>query len=254
MNLIELNNVSKSFRAYHDKCHTLIERVLFFSRHRYEFNHVLKNINLRIDAGKTVGIIGPNGSGKSTLLKVLNKIIYPDQGEVIIRGKLSGLLELGVGFHPDFSGRENIYYNASIYGLTRKQIDQRLQQIIDFSELGDSIDHYIRTYSWGMYMRLGFAIATNVNAEILLIDEVLAVGDVNFQKKCYEKIDSLRDSGITIILVTHETDVVKKICDRAIWIDHGVIQADGSPQQVVDSYLAHMNNIRIAASACCINL
>jgi ABC-2 type transport system ATP-binding protein len=132
MHLIELNNVSKSFRAYNDKCHTLKERILFFSRHRYELNHVLKQINLKIDAGKTVGIIGQNGSGKSTLLKVINKIIYPDQGEVIVRGKLSGLLELGVGFYSDFSGRENIYYNASIYGLTRKQIDQRLQRIIIF--------------------------------------------------------------------------------------------------------------------------
>jgi ABC-2 type transport system ATP-binding protein len=249
MHLIELNNVSKSFRAYNDKCHTLKERILFFSRHRYELNHVLKQINLKIDAGKTVGIIGQNGSGKSTLLKVINKIIYPDQGEVIVRGKLSGLLELGVGFYSDFSGRENIYYNASIYGLTRKQIDQRLQRIIDFSELGEFIDHYIRTYSLGMYMRLGFSIATNVNAEILLVDEVLAVGDVNFQKKCYEKIDSLRGSGITIILVTHDTDIVERICNRAIWLDHGVIKADGLPRQVVDQYLTHMNKIRNAVNA-----
>ena len=167
------------------------KKILFWNRNRKERREVLKDINIKIKKGESVALIGVNGSGKSTLLKLMTKIIYPNKGKVITRGKLTSLLELGAGFHPDFSGRENIYFNASIFGLTKKQIDQRIDDIIEFSELKNYIDNPVRTYSSGMYMRLAFAVAINVDAEILLIDEVLAVGDQHFQDKCMEKMKGI---------------------------------------------------------------
>ena len=179
---IEIKNVSKTFKLYTDKANTLKEKILFLSRGKKEYREVLKNINLKIKKGETVALIGSNGSGKSTLLKLMTKIYYPNKGTVKTYGKLTSLLELGAGFHPDFSGRENIYFNASIFGLSKQEIDSRLEQIIKFSELEEFIDNPVRTYSSGMYMRLAFSIAINVNADILLIDEILAVGDQHFQK------------------------------------------------------------------------
>lgn len=180
---IEIKNVYKTFDVYLDKANTIKERLLFlFSRSRKEKREVLKDINLEIKKGETVALIGTNGSGKSTLLKLMTKIIYPNKGNIETYGKLTSLLELGAGFHPDFSGRENIYFNASIFGLTRKEIDKRLEQIIEFSELEEFIDNPVRTYSSGMFMRLAFAVAINVDADILLIDEILSVGDEHFQK------------------------------------------------------------------------
>jgi ABC-type polysaccharide/polyol phosphate transport system ATPase subunit len=185
---IIVENVYKSFNIYMDKANSLKEKLLFWNRNKKEKREVLKNINLTIKNGEAVALIGVNGSGKSTLLKLMTKIIYPNKGKITTNGKLTSLLELGAGFHPDFSGRENIYFNASIFGLTRKQIDERIDQIIEFSELGNYIDNPVRTYSSGMYMRLAFAVAINVDADILLVDEVLAVGDQHFQDKCIDKI------------------------------------------------------------------
>lgn len=190
-----------------------------------------------IKKGETVALIGTNGSGKSTLLKLMTKIIFPNEGTIETNGKLTSLLELGAGFHQDFTGRENIYFNASIFGLTRKEIDARIQDIIDFSELGEFIDHPVRTYSSGMYMRLAFSVAINVDAEILLIDEILAVGDQHFQEKCYRKLKELKDSDKTIVIVTHSLDVVKDLCDRAVWIYKGELKLDGDPIYVIDEYL-----------------
>jgi len=167
---------------------------------------------------KIIGITGKSGSGKSTLLKLMTKIIYPNKGTLETDGKLTSLLELGAGFHPDFTGRENIYFNASIFGLTHQEIDKRINDIIEFSELGENIDNPIRTYSSGMYMRLAFSVAINVDAEILLIDEILAVGDQHFQDKCFAKLEELKNSDKTIVIVSHSLDVVKKLCNRAIWI------------------------------------
>ncbi len=167
----------------------------------------------------------------------MTKIIYPSQGKIITNGKLTSLLELGAGFHPDFSGRENIYFNASIFGLTKKQIDDRLEQIIDFSELRDYIDNPVRTYSSGMYMRLAFSVAINVDADILLIDEILSVGDQHFQEKCYNKIEELRKQGKTMILVTHSLQSVTRLCDRAVWLHEGVIKMDGDSKEVVEKYV-----------------
>lgn len=236
-NAIEVRDMSKYFKINRDKARTLKERILFFNRGNNEVHEVLKDINLNIKKGETVALIGTNGSGKSTLLKLMTKIIYPNQGTVETSGKLTSLLELGAGFHPDFTGRENIYFNASIFGLTRKEIDRRIDEIIAFSELGDAIDDPIRTYSSGMYMRLAFSVAINVDAEVLLVDEILAVGDQHFQDKCFAKLEELRDSDKTIVIVTHSLDVVKTLCSRAIWIYKGELKLDGDPTYVVDEYL-----------------
>ena len=167
----------------------------------------------------------------------MTKIIYPNKGKVETNGKLTSLLELGAGFHPDFTGRENIYFNASIFGLTRKEIDKRIDNIIEFSELKDFIDNPVRTYSSGMYMRLAFSIAINVDAEILLIDEILAVGDNHFQEKCYKKLEELKNSDKTIVIVSHSLNIVRKLCTRVVWIYEGKIKMDGDPNEVVDEYL-----------------
>jgi ABC-type polysaccharide/polyol phosphate transport system ATPase subunit len=206
-------------------------------RNRKEKREVLKGINLNIKKGEAVALIGTNGSGKSTLLKLMTKILYPNSGTIEINGKLTSLLELGAGFHPDFSGRENIYFNASIFGLTRKEIDERLEDIIEFSELRNFIDNPIRTYSSGMFMRLAFAVAINVNADILLVDEILSVGDEHFQNKCIEKMLELKNEGKTMVFVTHSMESVKKLCTRAIWLYNGEIEMDGQAMDVIKKYV-----------------
>ena len=234
---IEVNDVDKSFKVYYDKANTLKERILFWNRNRHEVREVLSDITLTIRKGETVALVGINGSGKSTLLKLMTQIIYPNKGTIKTYGKLVSLLELGAGFHPDFSGRENIYFNASIFGLSKKEIDSRLDDIISFSELGEYIDNPVRTYSSGMYMRLAFSIAINVDAEILLIDEILAVGDQHFQERCYEKMMELKKEGKTMVFVTHSMSAVKKFCDRAVWLSNGRIRMDGNTEDVVNEYL-----------------
>lgn len=235
---IIVENVTKSFNVYYDRANTIKERLLFlFTRNKKEKRVVLKNINLKIKEGECVALIGTNGSGKSTLLKLMTKIIYPNEGKIQTNGKLTSLLELGAGFHPDFSGRENIYFNASIFGLTRKEIDNRLNDIIEFSELGSYIDNPVRTYSSGMYMRLAFSVAINVDADILLIDEILSVGDEHFQNKCFEKMKELKAQGKTMVFVTHSMQSVKQLCDRAVWLKDGKIMMDGKTNEVVDEYV-----------------
>lgn len=236
-NAIEVRNMSKYFKVEYDKANTLKDKLLHWNRHNVERHQVLNNVNLNIRKGETVALIGTNGSGKSTLLKLMTKIIFPNTGEITTNGKLTSLLELGAGFHQDFTGRENIYFNASIFGLTRKDIEARIDDIIEFSELGTFIDNPVRTYSSGMYMRLAFSVAINVDADILLIDEILAVGDQHFQDKCYKKLEELKNSGKTIVIVTHSLDVVKKLCHRAIWIYKGEVRLDGDPVYVIDEYL-----------------
>jgi len=234
---IEVINMSKSFKAVYDKAYTLKERLVFWKTTKTERHMVLKNINLKIKKGETVALIGVNGSGKSTLLKLMTKIIYPNKGKVITHGKLTSLLELGAGFHNDFTGRENIYFNASIFGLSKKEIDRRVDDIIKFSELGEAIDTPVRTYSSGMYMRLAFSVAINVDAEILLIDEILAVGDQHFQDKCFAKLEELKNSDKTIVIVSHSLSSVKKLCNRAIWLNKGEVKMDGKTDEVIDEYL-----------------
>ena len=234
-NAIEVRNLTKEFRVSHDGAKTLKEFLV--RRHtRSEKHVVLSDISLDIRKGETVGLIGVNGSGKSTLLKLMTKIIYPTKGTVETNGRLTSLLELRAGFHPDFTGRENIYFNASIFGMTKKQIDGRLDDIIAFSELGPAIDDPIRTYSSGMYMRLAFSVAINVDADILLIDEILAVGDAHFQKKCFDKLEELKRSGTTIVIVSHALDQVKSLCTRCVWIYRGQLRLDGDPTYVIEAY------------------
>lgn len=235
---IIVDNVYKTFNVYLDKANTIKEKLLFlFSRNRKEKREVLSGINAKIKKGEVVALIGTNGSGKSTLLKLMTKIIYPNKGRITTNGKLTSLLELGAGFHPDFSGRENIYFNASIFGLTKKEIDERLDNIIQFSELEHFIDNPVRTYSSGMYMRLAFSVAINVDADILLIDEILSVGDEHFQNKCFNKMLELKNEGKTMVFVTHSMDSVKKLCDRTIWLKDGKIKMDGNTNDVVEKYI-----------------
>ena len=234
---IEVNHVTKSFKLYYDKPSTLKERLVFWNKKKADHHVVLKDISLNIKKGETVALIGVNGSGKSTLLKLMTKIIYPNQGKIVTHGKLTSLLELGAGFHPDFTGRENIYFNAAIFGLTKEEIDKRLEKIIEFSELGEFIDSPVRTYSSGMYMRLAFSVAINVDAEILLIDEILAVGDQHFQEKCFQKLEELKKSDTTIVIVSHSLDAVKQLCNRAIWLHEGEVRMDGNDEEVNDEYI-----------------
>ena len=234
---IDVNHVTKTFKLYYDKPQTLKERLVRGWKNKTEERTVLKDINIEINKGETVALIGVNGSGKSTLLKLMTKIMYPNKGTLKTYGKLTSLLELGAGFHPDFTGRENIYFNAAIFGLTKKEIDDRLESIIEFSELGDFIDSPVRTYSSGMYMRLAFSVAINVDAEILLIDEILAVGDQHFQDKCFAKLEELAKSNMTIVIVSHSLDSIKKLCNRAIWINNGEVAKDGKCSDVISEYL-----------------
>ncbi|MBQ6029199.1 MAG: ABC transporter ATP-binding protein [Treponema sp.] len=239
--VICLDHVTKKFKVYFDKAPNLKDKVLFWKRNRHETRTVLDDISFSIKKGEAVGLIGKNGCGKSTTLKLLTKIIYPSAGSVVVKGKVSALIELGAGFHPDMSGRENIYINAAIFGLTKKQIDAKLDDIINFSGLGEYIDNPVRTYSSGMYMRLAFAVAINVEAEVLFIDEILAVGDAAFQEKCFNKLIEIRDKGTTIVIVSHSLGQIEKICGRSIWIKDGKIQMDGTPAEVHAKYMEWMS-------------
>ncbi len=238
--VIDVQNITKKFRIYLDKGSQLKERLLFRKRNRYEEREVLKGISFQVRRGEAIGLIGHNGCGKSTTLKLLTKIMYPDSGSITMHGRVSSLIELGAGFHPDMSGRENIYTNASIFGLTKKEIDRRLQDIIDFSELAEFIDNPVRTYSSGMYMRLAFSVAINVDADILLIDEILGVGDANFQAKCFNKLREIKAKGTTIVIVSHSLGQIEQICERSIWIHEGVIRAEGDPKEIDLAYLEYM--------------
>ena len=231
--MVSLENVSKRFIIRKDK--SLKERVVNRGRsnlHKEDF-WALRDVNLDITSGTTVGLVGPNGSGKSTLLKMIGGIIQPTSGSVRLRGRLAALLELGAGFHPDLTGRENVFLNASILGLTRRQTEGYFDAIVDFSGIGRFIDTQVKFYSSGMYVRLAFAVAVHVNPDILLIDEVLAVGDEPFQRKCMDRIRGFQQEGRTIILVSHSLDQVADICDRTVVLENGLVKADGPPREAL---------------------
>lgn len=239
-NIIEISNLTKQFRAYKDKANTLKEKVIRLGSGKKEIYTVLDNINLNIKKGEVVGLIGTNGSGKSTLLKLITKILYPTKGKISVNGNMSSLLELGAGFHQDFNGIENIYFNASIFGLSKKQIDERLDRIVEFSELGEFLYQPVRTYSSGMYMRLAFSVAINVDADVILIDEILAVGDEYFQNKCRQKLLNLKENGITMVIVSHDLASLRNICDRVVWIKDGNINMEGNKDEVIDKYIEYV--------------
>jgi ABC-type polysaccharide/polyol phosphate transport system ATPase subunit len=233
---ISVDGVSKYYRLYHEKNQYLKTAMLRGRRARYEEFWALSDVSLTIPTGSAFGIIGSNGSGKSTLLKCLAGILTPDKGSITHHGKVVALLELGAGFHPDLTGRENIYLNGAILGMTRSEIDARFADIIEFSGLDRFIDTPVKNYSSGMVVRLGFAIAINVNPEILIIDEVLAVGDASFQLRCLEKIEEFRRNGKTIVLVSHGLEQVATLCETVAWLDKGAIRMIGPAADVVNEY------------------
>lgn len=239
---IRIKNVKKRFRLYHEKHDTLKETILARKRSSYTELWALDDVTYEFEKGRTYGIIGENGSGKSTLLKIITRILRPDSGTVTVDGRISALLELGAGFHPELTGRENIYLNGAILRLSRAEIDEKYEDIVDFSEISDFIDTPVKNYSSGMYMRLGFAIAVNVDPDILLIDEVLAVGDESFQKKCMAKLESIKAAGATIVFVSHDAESVRRLCDQAILMDNGKITASGDVDTVVDTYHAMLSS------------
>ena len=233
---VEVNDISKMFKLYHENVRSLKEKVLFFNKRGYEEFWALKDIDIQVDEGETLGIIGANGSGKSTLLKLMTRILYPTKGKVVTNGSIAALLELGAGFQPDLTGRENVYLNASILGFSKKEVDKRFDNIVAFAEMERFIDNHVRNYSSGMYIRLGFAVAISVDPDILIVDEVLAVGDEAFQRKCIERIEDIQEAGKTIIFVTHNVEMTKEICTRVVMLDHGVIVKEGKPREVVNYY------------------
>lgn len=237
---ISVSNMSKSFSIPHEKTTSLKSAALnIFTKKTYEKFDVLRDINFEIKKGEFFGIIGRNGSGKSTLLKILAGIYIPDSGKIQVKGKLSPFLELGVGFNPELTGRENVFLGGSILGLSRKEISKKFEEIVEFSELEEFIDLKLKNYSSGMQVRLAFSLAINARAEILLMDEVLAVGDSNFQAKCIEVFNTYRDLGKTVVLVTHDVNVVQRYCDRAILLKDGNIEKIGTADEVVKKYIEH---------------
>ncbi len=237
---LQVSGVSKSFRLYRDLNLSLKEKVINWRKRGYDLFWALRDVDLEVKQGETLSIIGPNGSGKSTLLRLMTRIMVPDSGSIRANGKIAALLDLGAGFHPDLTGRENIYLNASILGFTRREVDAIYDRIVEFSELGDFIDNQVKNYSSGMYVRLGFSVAINVQPDILLIDEVLAVGDEAFQAKCLQKINEFQESGRTIVLVTHNSDLAAQISHRILWLEHGRVKSLGDPVEVVQDYHAAM--------------
>ena len=233
---IEIRHVSKHFRLYHEHYSSLKERMIHFGRIPFEDFVALDDIHVSIEEGSTVGILGHNGSGKSTLLKCVAGILQPNDGEIVTRGRLAALLELGAGFHPELTGRENIFMNASILGLSKRDITAVFDEIVAFAELEKFIDMQVRHYSSGMYIRLGFAVAVNVDPDILLVDEVLSVGDEAFQRKCLERVKKFQREGRTILFVTHAPDLIRRICDRGIVLDHGDMIADTLPGEAVRTF------------------
>ena len=243
--LIEVNNVSKRFRIHREKQRSLQDA--FISVFKWQstpkdYFWPLRDVSLQVNPGDSVGILGPNGSGKSTMLKLITGILEPTSGTITVRGKVASLLELGAGFHPDLTGRENIFLNGSVYGFKRRDMLERLDDIIEFAELGDFIDTPVKHYSSGMYVRLGFSVAIHTDPDVLVVDEVLTVGDQVFQQKCLERIYALKRRGVGIVLVSHSLHDVERLCDRAIWLDNGYVREDGDSNVVVDKYLSFSND------------
>lgn len=238
---VRIDGVSKSFRIATDPVNSLKERIVRLGRGGHVEFQALRDISVDISEGETVGILGHNGSGKSTLLKCIAGILTPTAGQVLVRGRLTSLLELGAGFHPELSGRENVYINAAFYGMGRRDIDRVFDDIVEFSELAQFIDEPVKHYSSGMYVRLGFAVAVNLDPDVLLVDEVLAVGDELFQAKCLSRIKQFQQDGRTIVFVTHDAATVRQVCDRALVIDHGEMLLDGSPGDAIRVFREHLH-------------
>jgi ABC-2 type transport system ATP-binding protein len=235
------DDISKVFRISNDPVRSMKERLVGLGRRRYTDFAALSPMSFAIEQGETVGILGHNGSGKSTLLKCIAGILRPTTGTVAVRGRLASLLELGAGFHPELSGRENVYINAAFLGISRREIEARFDDIIEFAELGRFIDEPVKHYSSGMYVRLGFAVAVNVDPDVLLVDEVLAVGDEAFAAKCLDRVKEFQAEGRTIVVVTHAADIVRQVCQRALVLDHGHLVADERPNDAIRIFREHLH-------------
>ena len=247
-NAIAVEGLGKKFRLMQDRNWTLKATLLAGHRTRYEEFWALRDVSFEIPTGETFGIVGGNGSGKSTLLKVLAGILRADEGSAVARGRLSALLELGAGFHPELTGRENVYLNGSILGFTSREIRNLFDDIVEFAELEQFIDEPVRNYSSGMYMRLGFSVAIHVEPEILLVDEILAVGDLTFQKRCLDRFARLRDEGRTIVVVSHDLDMIGRLCDSSVWINKGELASVGSSSSVLEDFISHDENSDMSMS------
>jgi len=234
---VRVDDVSKSFRMYKERNQTLKAAIMRGRTSVHEDFWALRDVTFDVPEGSTFGLIGSNGSGKSTLLKCLANIYYPTKGTISHFGKIAAMLEVGSGFHGELSGRDNIFLNGSILGMSKKEITRKFDEIVDFSGVEQFIDQPVKNYSSGMYVRLGFAVAINVNPDILVVDEVLAVGDQEFQDKCYQKFRDFRAAGRTVILVSHSMDTVRSMCDHAAWLSHGELRAVGDAQPTIDAYL-----------------
>lgn len=243
-NVLQVSNLTKSFRIHHEKTNSLKGLIVAKGKNRYDEFTALSDVSFSVGEGEVFGVIGHNGSGKSTLLKCMAGILVPNSGSVAVHRRMSALLELGAGFHPELSGRENVFLNAAILGMGRKDIAGRFDDIVEFSGLENFIDSPVKTYSSGMYVRLAFAVAINVDPELLIIDEILAVGDVTFQQRCMEKFVDFRNQGRTIVLVTHSMSSVRDMCDRAVWLDHGKLVGEGDPSELVEAYTEQMLGTR----------
>jgi len=248
--VLRLENISVRYRIPHERIATLREHAIRWLKRsvRYDDYLALQSVSLQAYRGEMLGIIGPNGAGKSTLLKVAARVLKPRSGRVWISGRIAPMLECGAGFHPELTGRENIFLNGTLLGLTRKEIESKFDSIVDFAELRDFIDAPLRTYSSGMISRLGFAVATDSNADILIVDEVLSVGDAVFQQKSLDRIQHFRKAGTTILFVSHALDVVEAMCDRVIWIHHGSIKACGPAKSIVQEYRAFSSKEAMTAT------
>ena len=234
---IEVDGVWKTFRIFHNRNSTLKQAVLRRRRETFEEFWALRDVSFDIPAGSSFGIIGANGAGKSTMLKVLARILVPDKGAVRVDGRVSALLELGAGFHPELSGRENVFLNGNILGMSSSTLRSKFDEIVSFSGLEEFIDQPVKTYSSGMFARLGFSVAVAVEPDVLLVDEVLAVGDEQFQRRCTEKMGEIRSSGRTVVFVSHGLAQVQQLCDHAVWLNKGEVQVVGDTNKVVQAYL-----------------
>ena len=238
--VLEVDHLTKTFRIHRERANSLKQRIAAKGRNRFDEFTALEDVTFDVSEGEVFGVIGHNGSGKSTLLKCMAGILQPNQGSVRVHRRMSALLELGAGFHPELTGRENVFLNAAILGMGRRDIATRFDEIVDFSGLETFIDQPVKTYSSGMYVRLAFSVAINVDPRLLIIDEVLAVGDVTFQKRCLEKFVEFRNDGRTIVLVTHDLASVRNMCDRAIWLKQGHVSGEGDPKSLVEAYTDSM--------------
>ncbi|WP_374007761.1 ABC transporter ATP-binding protein [Leifsonia sp. LS-T14] len=238
---VSVDNVSKRFRLYKERNQSLKSAIMRGRRSVHEDFWALRDINFDVPRGSTFGLIGSNGSGKSTLLKCLAKIYYPEKGTISHNGRLAALLEVGSGFHPELSGRENVYLNGSILGMSKKEVTAKFDEIVEFSGVEHFIDQPVKNYSSGMYVRLGFSVAINVNPDILVVDEVLAVGDAEFQEKCRQKFIELKAEGKTVILVSHSMAQVQEMCDQAAWLNQGDLVKVGDADEVIGAYLQSLH-------------